>query len=116
MEADIRLAPVAVEPRREAADGEVLPIRKSARLIVCFARSEAVVSRRHHVRIWKTDYTIDGTPIWVGSATHHLAIEIAKRGHLIDHRIDPDVDAERNFIGVDLAKVLSSADKNITFR
>jgi len=53
----------------------------------------AVVSRRHHLRIWKTDYTMDGTPIWVGAATHDLAIEIGKRGHLINHRIDPDVDA-----------------------
>jgi hypothetical protein len=68
---------------------------------------EAIVSRRHHLRIWKTDYTVDGTPIWVGAATHDLAIEIAKRGHLINHRIDPDVDAERNFIGAELAGVSS---------
>jgi LssY C-terminus len=68
---------------------------------------EAVVSRRHHLRIWKTDYTVDGTPIWVGAATHDLGIEIAKRGHLINHRIDPDVDAERNFIGADLTAVSS---------
>ena len=68
---------------------------------------EAIVSRRHHLRIWKTDYTVEGTPIWVGAATHDLAIEIAKRGHLINHRIDPDVDAERNFIGADLTAVSS---------
>ena len=68
---------------------------------------EAVVSRRHHLRIWKTDYTIGGTPIWAGAATHDLAIEIAKRGHLINHRIDPDVDAERNFIGAELAGISS---------
>ena len=67
----------------------------------------AIVSRRHHLRIWKTDYTIDGTPVWVGSATHDVAIEIAKRGHLIDHRIDPAVDAERDFIGIDLTNTLS---------
>jgi hypothetical protein len=62
----------------------------------------AVVSRRHHLRLWKTDHTVDGTPIWVGSATHDVAIEIAKRGRLINHRIDPDVDAERDFVGIDL--------------
>ncbi len=70
---------------------------------------EAVVSRRHHLRIWKTDYTVDGTPIWVGAATHDLAIEIAKRGHLINHRIDPDVDAERNFVGAELTGVSSGS-------
>jgi hypothetical protein len=67
----------------------------------------AVVSRRHHLRIWKTDHTLDGTPIWVGSATHDVAIEVAKRGRLINHRIDPAVDAERDFIGVDLTSTSS---------
>lgn len=62
----------------------------------------AVVSRRHHIRIWKTDYTVDGTPIWTGAATHDVAIEIAKRGRLINHTIDPAVDDERDFIGADL--------------
>ena len=63
---------------------------------------DAIVSRRHHLRIWKTDYRLDGTPIWVGAATHDVAIEIAKRGRLIDHRIDPEVDTERDFIGANL--------------
>jgi hypothetical protein len=65
---------------------------------------QAVVSRRHHLRIWKTNYTQDGTPIWVGSATHDVAIEIAKNGRLINHRIDPKVDEERDFIGGDLTE------------
>jgi hypothetical protein len=67
----------------------------------------AIVSRRHHLRIWKTDCTVDGTPIWAGAATHDVAIEIAKRGRLINHRIDPEVDAERDFVGTDLASTLS---------
>jgi hypothetical protein len=67
----------------------------------------AVVSRRHHLRIWKTDHTIAGIPIWVGSATHDVAIEIAKRGRLINHRIDPAVDAERDFVGIDLTNTSS---------
>ena len=76
----------------------------------------AVVSRRHHLRIWKTDYTMDGTPIWVGAATHDLAIEIGKRGHLINHRIDPDVDAERNFIGAELAGISSVSRQEYLLR
>ena len=67
----------------------------------------AVVSRRHHIRIWKTDYALDGTPLWIGAATHDVAIEIAKRGRLINHRIDPAVDVERDFIGVDLTNTSS---------
>ena len=68
---------------------------------------DAVVSRRHHLRIWKTHCTIDGTPVWAGSASHDVAIEIAKRGRLINHRIDPAVDAERDFIGATLADISS---------
>lgn len=68
---------------------------------------QAIVSRRHHLRIWKTDYTENGTPIWVGSATHDVAIEIAKNGRLINHRIDPKVDDERDFIGGDLTQTAS---------
>jgi hypothetical protein len=67
----------------------------------------AIVSRRHHIRIWKTDYALDGTPLWIGAATHDVAIEIAKRGRLINHRIDPEVDAERDFIGVNLTEASS---------
>ncbi|HEY1730743.1 MAG TPA: LssY C-terminal domain-containing protein [Terriglobales bacterium] len=68
---------------------------------------QAIVSRRHHLRIWKTDFTQNGTPIWVGSATHDVAIEIAKNGRLINHRIDPQVDEERDFIGGDLTQTAS---------
>jgi hypothetical protein len=67
----------------------------------------AIMSRRHHLRIWKTDYTIDGTPVWAGAATHDVAIEIAKRGRIINHRIDPEVDAERDFIGANLTETAS---------
>jgi len=70
----------------------------------------AIVSRRHHLRIWKTDYKIDGTPIWAGAATHDVAIEIAKRGRLINHRIDPAVDTERDFVGSNLTET-SSVDR-----
>ena len=41
------------------------------------------------------------------AATHDVAIEIAKRGHLINHRIDPAVDAERDFVGSNLTDTLS---------
>lgn len=67
----------------------------------------AVMSRRHHLRIWRTDYTVNGTPIWAGAATHDVAIEIAKHGRLINHRIDPAVDVERDFVGSNLAEATS---------
>jgi len=63
----------------------------------------SVVTRRHHLRIWKTDYSVDGVPIWVGAATHDVALQIEIKKLRIVHRIDPQVDAERDFIAGDLA-------------
>jgi LssY C-terminus len=63
----------------------------------------SIVARRHHLRIWRTDYEMDGSPIWVGAATHDIAIQIQMNKLRIVHRIDPEVDAERDFIAADLA-------------
>ena len=64
----------------------------------------SVLSRRHHLRIWKTDYEENGVPVWVGAATHDVALEFAMHGLWMTHRIDPDVDAEREFIAGNLTK------------
>ncbi len=64
----------------------------------------SIVARRHHLRIWKTDRAVDGVPLWVGAATHDVAIEFVKHKFRLFHRIDPDVDAERDFIAANLAK------------
>jgi hypothetical protein len=64
----------------------------------------SIVARRHHLRIWKTDHMVDGIPLWVGAATHDVAIEFVKRKFRLFHRIDPHVDAERDFIAGNLAE------------
>ena len=65
---------------------------------------KSIVARRHHLRIWKTDFMVDGAPLWVGAATQDVSIHLVKhRLHLL-HRIDPDVDAERDFIAGNLAE------------
>ena len=64
----------------------------------------SIVARRHHLRIWKTDREVDGVPLWAGAATHDVAIEFVKHKFRLFHRIDPDVDAERDFIAANLAK------------
>ena len=62
----------------------------------------SIVTRRHHLRIWKTDFEMAGVPIWVAAATHDIAIQIEISKLRIFHRIDPQVDAERDFIGDNL--------------
>ncbi|HXY50719.1 MAG TPA: LssY C-terminal domain-containing protein [Terriglobales bacterium] len=60
----------------------------------------SILSKRHHVRIWKTDFRDHGTPVWLAAATHDVAIGMQKLS--VTHHIDPQVDAERDFIGDNL--------------
>lgn len=61
-----------------------------------------VVESRHHLRLWKAPFEIDGQPVWVGAATHDIGFEHDNRSNkpsAITHKIDPNIDAERDYIG-----------------
>jgi hypothetical protein len=62
----------------------------------------SIVARRHHLRIWRTGREVDGVPLWVGAATHDVGIEFVRKKLWVFHRIDPNVDAERDFIARNL--------------
>ena len=62
----------------------------------------SIVARRHHLRIWKTGRVLDGVPLWVAAATHDVSIHLVKHQFRLFHRIDPNVDAERDFIAENL--------------
>jgi len=64
----------------------------------------SIVARRHHLRIWKTGRVVDGVPLWVAAATHDVSIHLVKHKFRLFHRIDPNVDAERDFIAGNLSK------------
>lgn len=57
---------------------------------------------RHHVRLWRAPAPSDGRTLWLGAATHDIRVEFSRTTEKITHRIDPDVDAERNLILADL--------------
>src|SRR5580698_3841169 len=65
-----------------------------------YARGDplAVAAIRHHLRVWKTTETVDGKPLWVGSATHDNGFEKDQRNGSVTHHIDPNIDVERDFI------------------
>lgn len=64
------------------------------------ARAEpiSVVQTRHHLRIWKAPFQINGQEVWVGAATHDLGFEKDQRNGDVTHHIDPNVDDERDFV------------------
>lgn len=63
------------------------------------AEPYAMVASRHHFRIWKTGFTYQGQPVWVGAGTHDIGFEKDQRNGKVTHKIDPAVDGERNNIG-----------------
>jgi hypothetical protein len=62
----------------------------------------AVVAQRHHLRLWKAPFTVDGQELWVGAATHDIGFDRDQRNNGVTHKIDPDVDVEREYVGQSL--------------
>jgi hypothetical protein len=69
-----------------------------------FAHSDPVVTvaARHHFRLWKAPFTVEGRQLWVGAGTHDIGFDRDRRDGKITHRIDPDTDKEREYIGESL--------------
>jgi hypothetical protein len=57
-----------------------------------------VVAQRHHLRLWKAPFQADGQEVWVGAATHDIGFDRDNRNNGITHKIDPNVDDERDFV------------------
>ena len=66
-----------------------------------FAHAEPikVAESRHHLRLWKAPLQADGETIWVGAATHDIGFERDQRNGKVTHKIDPNVDIERDYVG-----------------
>jgi hypothetical protein len=58
-----------------------------------------VVASRHHFRIWKAPFDLDGQTVWAGAGTHDIGFARDERtANAITHKIDPNVDGERDYI------------------
>lgn len=62
-----------------------------------------VVASRNHLRVWKAPFTVNGQMAWVGAATHDIGFERDQRNNSVTHKIDPDIDLERDFVEKTLA-------------
>jgi len=65
-----------------------------------FAHAEPVrvVMSRNHLRVWKSPQIINGSPVWCVAATHDIGLERDQRNNGVTHKIDPDIDAEREYV------------------
>lgn len=64
----------------------------------------SVVALRNHLRIWKAPFEVHGRTLWVGAATHDVGFEKDQRNNGLTHKIDPNIDLERDYV----EKTLSS--------
>jgi hypothetical protein len=64
-----------------------------------------VVAARHHFRVWKAPFTADGATVWVGAGTHDIGFDKDQRNNSVTHKIDPETDKERDYIGQSLTEV-----------
>lgn len=68
-----------------------------------FEKETNTFSKRHHIRIWRTEQTYMGSPVWIGAATHDIGIDFSRKDKTFTHSVDPDIDLERQKIVDDLA-------------
>jgi LssY-like putative type I secretion system component LssY len=57
-----------------------------------------VVASRNHLRMWKAPFDVQGQTLWVGAATHDTGFEKDNRNNGVTHKIDPDIDLERDYV------------------
>jgi hypothetical protein len=69
-----------------------------------YEKQNDTLAKRHHVRIWLRSggEGLEGDGVWVGAASHDVALAFDHRDHIFTHRIDPRIDAERDKIVNDL--------------
>jgi hypothetical protein len=73
----------------------------------------AMVASRHHFRLWKAPFTWNGQTVWAGAGTHDIGFAKDKRNGNVTHKIDPNVDGERDNIGGSLQK--ASKAKSLSY-
>ena len=62
------------------------------------------IRHRHHTRIWRAPLLVDSNRelLWVATCSYDMGIEFVPKPYLITHRIDPNVDREREMIATQL--------------
>jgi hypothetical protein len=62
------------------------------------AEPVSVVAQRHHLRLWKAPFQVESQELWVGAATHDIGFDRDQRNNGLTHKIDPNVDDERDYV------------------
>lgn len=66
-----------------------------------FEKSLNTVTQRHHIRLWSGG-KFEGVQVWLGAATHDTGVKFRLSSVAFTHKIDREVDAEREKVVTDL--------------
>jgi len=66
-----------------------------------FEKSLNTITKRHHIRIWYAG-VVDGRELWLGAATHDTGADFSVHCFKFTHKIDPNIDRERDKVALDL--------------
>jgi hypothetical protein len=64
------------------------------------------IRHRHHIRIWQTGLVAapGALPVWAATSSYDAGVKLVAKPYLVTHRIDPQVDRERDLILSDLLR------------
>jgi hypothetical protein len=68
---------------------------------IVFEKTLNSINKRHHLRVWQIAQTWSGQTVWTAAATHDIGIGFSSHKTLT-HRIDPNIDQERDKVSDDL--------------
>ena len=72
---------------------------------VVFEKVADTFTKRHHFRIWRWPVTApadSSSTVWLIAATHDTGMMFSTQRHTFTHRVDPDIDLERDKVVSDL--------------
>jgi len=77
-----------------------------------FQKLTDTYAKRHHIRLWRYPHSWNGHPVYVAAASHDVGLMLSSQRHSVTHRVDPDIDQERDKIVRDL--LAASAVKGLS--
>jgi hypothetical protein len=69
---------------------------------IVFEKLNNTFARRHHLRVWLRPATFQGKSVWSIAATHDVGINFSEENRTFIHRIDSEIDREREKVVNDL--------------
>jgi len=60
-----------------------------------FQKSLNSFSKRDHLRVWSSEETLEGSPVWIAAATHDVGATLSVRRQRFVHHIQANIDEER---------------------